>query len=169
MMYYRFVPAFGAMPFLVSVALAVEPTSIGTFKDWDAFTYRAKDSRVCYVFSAPKKTEAAKKVRRDPIFFMITHMPGRNVKGQISTIIGYPFKESSKVQVSIDDRTFELYTEGDMAWAGLPETDAEILKAIKSGASLRVIGTSSRGTVTTDTYSLDGISAAIDKIDATCK
>jgi Invasion associated locus B (IalB) protein len=169
MMFFRFSLVVGALALLGSAASAVEPTSIGTFKDWEAFTYRAKDSRVCYVFSAPKKTEATKKVRRDPIFFMITHMPGRKVKGQISTIIGYPFKENSKVELTLDERNFELYTEGDMAWAGSPETDADILKALKSSGSLTIRGTSSRGTVTTDSYSLEGISAAMDKIDATCK
>ena len=34
---------------------------------------------------------------------------------------------------------------------------------------MQVEGTSWRGTVTTDTYSLTGIAAAIDKIDEACK
>ncbi len=161
-------PVAGSLLF-ASAAIAVEPTSIGKFDDWEAFTYRTKDTRVCYAFSAPKKSEAAKKVKRDPIYFMVTHWPGRNVKGQISTIIGYPFKDASTVKLAVDDKEFVLYTSGDMAWADRAETDASILAAMKSSGALKVTGTSTRGTVTTDTYSLAGLTAAIDKIDATCK
>ena len=146
-----------------------QPTSLGKFEDWEAFTYKAKDSRVCYVFSAPKKSQAAKKVKRDPIYFMVTHWPGKKVRGQISTIIGYPFKDSSTVKLAVDDQQFELYTSGDMAWADQVETEQTIVKAMKNGKALTVVGTSVRGTETTDTYSLTGVIAAMDKIDATCK
>ncbi len=152
-----------------AVAQAQEPTSLGTFDDWDAYTYKAKDSKVCYIYSAPKKTEAAKKVKRDPIYFMVTHWPGRKIKGQISTIIGYPFKESSLVKVSVDTKSFNLYTNGDMAWADGAETEKDIVDAMRNGKALTVSGTSWRGTETTDTYSLAGVQAAMDKIDATCK
>ncbi len=124
---------------------------------------------MCYIYAAPEKSEAAKKVKRDPIYLMITHWPGRKVRGQISTIIGYPFKDESMATISVDGKDFELYTVGDMAWTDKDETDAAILAAMKQGTSLSVKGTSSRGTVTADTYSLAGISAAMDKIDATCK
>jgi len=40
---------------------------------------------------------------------------------------------------------------------------------MKGGTSLIVKGTSSRGTLTTDKYSLLGISAALDKIGEACK
>jgi invasion protein IalB len=150
-------------------AQAQKPASLGKFADWEAYTYQAKDSRVCYVYSSPIKSEAAKKVKRDPIYFMVTHWPGRKVKGQISTIIGYPFKEASTVKLTVDDEEYELYTNGDMAWADRAETEAAIVKAMKTGKSLTLSGTSVRGTVTKDTYSLSGVSAAMDKIDATCK
>lgn len=146
-----------------------EPQSLGKFDAWEAYTYKAKDSRFCYIYSEPKKSEAAKKVKRDPIYFMVTHAPGKKVRGQISTIIGYPFKEQSMVKLAVDSQVFELYTNGDMAWADQSETEAAIIKAMKTGGALTVSGTSSRGTKTTDTYSLAGVSAAMDKIDSTCK
>jgi hypothetical protein len=150
-------------------AWAQEPTSLGTFVDWEAYTYKSKDSRVCYIYSTPKKSEAGKKVKRDPIYFMVTHWPGRKVRSQVSTIIGYPFKESSLVKVSVDAKAFDLYTNGDMAWADRAETEKSIVDAMMTGASLTVSGTSSRGTETTDTYSLNGVKAAMDKINSTCK
>jgi Invasion associated locus B (IalB) protein len=152
-----------------SIAVAEDPVSLGTFDDWESFTYQASGAAVCYIYSVPKKSDAAKKVKRDPIYFLVTHFSGRKVFGQISTIIGYPFKESSIVTVKVDDVAFELYTNGDVAWAAAPEVEAQIVKAMKTGTSLSVTGTSWKGTETTDTYSLAGVSKAMDKIDSSCK
>lgn len=152
-----------------TLAAAQEPTSLGAFEGWEAYAYKAKDSRVCYIYASPTKSEAVKKVKRDPIYFMVTHWPGRKVRGQISTIIGYPFKEASMVKLSVDEKSFDLYTNGDMAWADGAETEKAIVTAMKTGTALTVTGTSWRGTETTDTYSLAGVQAAMDMIDATCK
>jgi hypothetical protein len=154
---------------LTPVAGAAEPELLGTFDDWQAYTYKAPDTRVCYAVSSPKSSEAGKKVKRDPIYFLVTHMPGRKVRGEISTFIGYPFKESSIVTVKVDDKSFELFTTGDGAWVDNAAREKEILAAMKAGTKLVVTGTSWKGTETTDTYSLAGISAAVDKIDSACK
>jgi hypothetical protein len=159
----------GCLPAAAEGAAGAEPQSLGKYDAWEAYTYKAKDSRFCYIYSEPKKSEAGKKVKRDPIYFMVTHAPGKKVRGQISTIIGYPFKEQSTVKLAVDKQVFELYTNGDMAWADQAETESAIVKAMKTGGALTVTGTSSRGTRTTDTYSLSGVSAAMDKIDSTCK
>ena len=154
---------------LASVAQAEEPTSLGKFEAWEAFTYTAPDSKVCYVFSAPSTSESAKKVRRSAIYFMVSHWPGRKVKGQISTIIGYPFKEASDVKLSVDEKAFNLYPVDDMAWADKSETDKLIVAAMKAGKAMTVTGVSARGTETTDSYSLAGLKAALGKIDSACK
>jgi hypothetical protein len=152
-----------------TLARAEDPVSLGTFEDWESFTYKSGGAPVCYIYSVPKKTESAKKVKRDPVYFLVTHFPGRKIKGQISTIIGYPFKESSTVTVRVDDSSFELYPNGDVAWAAAVETEAAIVKAMKAGKSLSVTGTSWKGTETTDTYSLVGVGKAMDKINSACK
>lgn len=154
---------------LSPVAQAEEPTSLGKFEAWEAFTYEAPDSKVCYVFAAPFKSDSAKKVRRSAVYFMVTHWPGRKVKGQISTIIGYPFKEASDVKLSVDDKAFNLYPVDDLAWADKSDTDKAIVTAMKAGKSMIVTGISARGTETTDSYSLSGLKAALGKIDSVCK
>ena len=151
-------------------AWADDPVTLGTFDDWEAFTYKADGAAVCYVYSVPKKSESDKKIaQRDPVYFLVTNWPGRKIKGQISTIIGYPFKESAPVSALVDETGFDLYSNGDTAWAAAPETEAEIIKTMKTGKSLSVVGTSWKGTVTTDTYSLAGFANALAKIDASCK
>jgi hypothetical protein len=164
--------ALGAGLTFSTAAWAEDPVSLGVFDDWEAFTYHQDGAPICYVFSSPKKSDSDKKTaKRDPAYFMITHFMNKKVKGQISTIIGYPFKESSTVNLKIDAANFELYTNGDAAWAADADTEAKVVKAMKASKSkaFTVTGTSFRNTQTTDTYSLTGIDKALEKIDATCK
>ena len=152
------------------LAWADEPVSIGTFDDWEAFTFHADGGLVCYAFSAPKKTESDKKIaKRDPVYFLVTDFQMRKIKGQVSTIIGYPFKESSLVALKVDEKPFDLYSNGDTAWASAAEDEAAIVKEMKTAKSFSVDGTSWKGTQTTDIYSLVGFVKALEKIDATCK
>jgi hypothetical protein len=153
----------------VGAAQSPEATSLGKFEAWEAFTYKAPDSKVCYVFAAPAKSEATKKVRRSEIYFMITHWPGKKVKGQPSTIIGYPFKEGSEVTLAVGDKSFSLYPVDDMAWTDKLETERAIIAAMKGGKSMTIKGMSTRGTETTDTYLLAGLKSALAAIDSACK
>ncbi len=147
---------------------ADNPTSLGASGDWEAFAYESEGSKVCYVYSQPKKSEPAA-AKRGSIYFMITHWPSKKVKAQPSTIIGYTFKEGSEVKLSVDTKAFNLYPVGDMAWIDKVETEKAILAAFKSGKSMTVSGVSAKGTTTKDTYSLSGISAAMATIDGACK
>jgi hypothetical protein len=151
-----------------ALAEGSDPELLGEFADWAAYTYKAKDTKVCYVSSRPKASEP-KNAKRDPAFVLITHMPGRKVRGEVSTIIGYPFKKESTAKLMVDEASFELFTNADGAWADKPETEKKIVSAMKTGKVLKISGTSWRGTSTTDTYSLNGISAALAKIDDACK
>ena len=146
-----------------------EPKQVGVFEDWVAYSYEAADSKVCYVSSTPKSTDP-KGVKRDPAFFLVTNMPGRKppVKGEVSTIIGYPFKEGEAVKLTIDDQGYDMFSKGDTALVDTG-SDKKIVAAMKNGKSLKVKGTSWRGKTTEDSYSLQGISAALAAIDKACK
>jgi hypothetical protein len=162
-----------AASFLTTAALAQAPegaTSLGADGNWEAFTYKSEDTDVCYAFSKPVKSEASKKgIVRDPIYFMVTHWPAKKVKAQPSVMIGYTFKEKSSVSLKIEDKAFKLYGVDNMAWTDKEENERAILAAMKSGKDMQITGTSAKGTETTDTYSLKGISAALEKISSACK
>jgi invasion associated locus B (IalB) protein len=149
-------------------ALAQEPTLLGDFGDWAAYTYISGQGKVCYAVSIPKSSEPTG-LNRDPVFFLISHFPKQGVRNEISTIIGYPFRKESTAQLTIGEQTFDLFTSGDGAWADSAAKDREIVEALKKGAKMDLQGTSWRGTSTKDNYSLQGVSAAVQKIDDTCK
>lgn len=147
---------------------AQNPTSLGVFGDWAAYTYKASGGKVCYVVSQPQGSEP-KTAKRDPVFLLITHRPGQSVRNEVSTIIGYPFKKDTTVELKVDNNAFKLFTNGDGAWSDTSAKDKQIVGAMRKGKKLSIKGTSWRGTSTVDNYSLSGVSDALKKIDETCK
>jgi hypothetical protein len=143
--------------------------SIGSFKQWNAYASNEASGKVCFIASQPTDSKYSQPVNgRDAAFFMITTIPTKNVRNEASTIIGYAFKGGSKVTVDVDGTQFTMFTDKDSAWIETPPQEPALIDAMKKGRVMTVQGTSSRGTVSTDTYSLAGITAALDAIAKAC-
>ena len=62
-----------------------------------------------------------------------------------------------------------MFTDKDSAWIENPAQETDLIEAMQKGNPHdRGQGTSRRGTVSTDTYSLSGITAALDAIAKEC-
>ena len=153
---------------LTSAALGQGTERIGDYGDWSAFRYTENGQPICYMASIPKKNEGDYTARGD-IFSIVTHRPAENTRDEISFVAGYTFKKDSTVEVRIGDKKWTLFTDADGAFAADAETDKAIVQAMVKGANMVVIGTSSRDTLTTDTYSLVGVTKAHEAIDKACK
>ena len=154
----------------VAIAPAQSATSIGTFKQWGAYTSSENGGKMCFVASQPTAKKYSRDISgRDPVFFMVTTIPAKNIRNEASTIIGYPFADNSKVTVAIDgDAKFTMFTDKDSAWIENPSQEPDLIDAMRKGVNMVVEGTSRRGTVSTDTYSLSGITAALEAIAKEC-
>ncbi len=62
-----------------------------------------------------------------------------------------------------------MYTQDDGAWVKNAAEEPQLVAAMRKGGELVMRSISSRGTKTTDTYSLKGVSEALDKVAAECK
>jgi hypothetical protein len=156
-----------------TLALSQAATPIGSFKQWSAYTYSDAEGKSCYIASQPQSSKYSREISgRDPAFFLITTRvssdPAKTVRNEASTIIGYPFKAESSVTVAIDGQTFTMFTREDNAWFNDRQSEASFVEAMKSGNNMTVEGTSGRGTVTTDTYSLSGVTAGLEAIAKEC-
>jgi hypothetical protein len=156
--------------FAVPVFAQSTPKVIGEYRAWSALTYKEGAGNVCYMSSSPEKwTSEPKNVRRGDIYILVTHNQGRRVQDEVSIYTGYSYKKDSEVTLAIDGQDFDLFTDGDSAWARDAETDRKLVQAMVRGNSMVVRGTSSRGTLTVDTYSLSGFTAARNAINKACK
>lgn len=150
---------------------ASAPKVLGEYGDWIAYYYREKSGPVCYMASTPKKEEGKYSSRGD-IYAVITHRPNEKSYDVITINAGYTYKPSSAVEIKIGAQTFgedELFTSAGKAWAVNPEVDKKIVAAMKRGSRMIVKGTSAKGTITKDTYSLNGFSSAYKAISNKCK
>ena len=163
---------FAALCAGAAVAAEEKPALLDSFRDWHVYSVGAGTDRLCYALSQPKQMNPAN-LTRDSVFFLISSWPGRKVKNEPSVVPGYQYKVGSKVQVQVGADKFELFTKNDGsaggAWLENPADEKKLVDAMKRGAEMSIPGTSLRGALTRDSYSLAGISAALDKVDATCK
>ena len=164
---WLFLFAFCATGVAVSSASAATPQQVGKFGDWTAYVLMERGNKVCYMVSKPVKAQG-KYTNRGEIFALITHRPSENTKDVFSYITGYTYKPGSDATVTIDGKRYVLFTQDDTAWAPDANSDSQLAKAIQAGSRMVVRGTSSRGTLTTDTYSLKGSGAAYKSISKEC-
>ncbi|WP_137391181.1 invasion associated locus B family protein [Rhodoligotrophos defluvii] len=160
--------AASALPRDVAAQTQNEPQLLGDFNDWAAYTYNTQKGKVCYIVAKPSSSEP-NNVKRDPIFLLVTHRTADKVRNEVSTIIGYPFKKDAPALVTIDGTNYEMFTNGDGGWFDSSTKDSQVVSAMKAGHKLTIKGTSWRGTETTDTYSLAGVTAAMKAIDQACE
>jgi len=164
--------------FLAAAALAVglaaaasQPAAaqdqvLGKFKDWTAHSYSEPDSKVCNIWSRPIDSKPAN-VRRGDIYAFVTHRPGVNSRSAVSFQMGYPLRAGESVSLQIGNRKFSLTVEGEAAFAEVQD-ETNITNAMRRGNRMVVRGVSTRGTRTTDTYSLSGVTAAHNAINKAC-
>jgi invasion protein IalB len=164
--------ATGAMaaPKATAAAGGAQPTLLAQYGDWGAYTAAPNGSKVCFALGKPKSSQTNPPGRnRDPAYIFVSTRPAENVKNEVSVIIGYPFKPSSDATAEIGSTKFAMYTQNDGAWIKNVAEEARMVDAMRKGADLTVKGTSGRGTLTTDVYSLKGIAQALDRAEQECK
>ena len=112
---------------------------------------------------------------RGDIFITLTHRPGQGVRNEVAVSVGYPFSAQSNPFAKIGNTEFNFFTgiqarnsADDWAWLRKLDQQERLVTAMKRGRTLVFKGTSARNTLTTDTYSLSGVTAATKALDAAC-
>ena len=168
-----FAVSLGATLLAASHAFAAgtQPSLLGTFKSWSAYEAGLGDSKVCYALSRPTSSEPAK-IKRDLPFFLINDWPGRHSKGEPEIVPGFQYRDGSNVTAQLGTDTLTFFTKNDGgtggAWVEAQVDEERLVTLMKSAAEAVVSGTSRRGTVVRDTYSLAGFGDALDKVHAAC-
>ncbi|MBW3096744.1 invasion associated locus B family protein [Pseudohoeflea coraliihabitans] len=159
--------AFTALVAMSTVAAAQSPTRLKQFDAWGAYSYKTGDSSVCYVLSVPT-VKSPSNVDHGDIFFLISQRPGQNISYEPQAMMGYPLKEASKIEVDVDGKKFGLFTRGTSGWVENAAEEPQLVAAMRAGSQMTVKATSRRGTNTTYSYSLKGVTAALEQINS-CK
>ena len=122
------------------------------------------EDNFCYIGSTPIKKEGNYTKRGDT--YILVYRINKSPDKIVQITAGYNYDESKPVIVKIGQTTFDFFGKGDTAWT--KDKDKEVTFAMKKGITMIIQGHSSRGTLTTDTYTLKGFTAAFNKLSKDC-
>ncbi|MBR0773759.1 Invasion associated locus B family protein [Bradyrhizobium diazoefficiens] len=153
-----------------AVAGGAEPTLIGQFGTWGAYSAAPNGKKVCFALAKPSSSKTNPPNRpRDPAYAFVSTRPAEKVNNEVSVMIGYALKPGSESTVEVGGAAFAMYTQGDGLWIKNAAEEERMVEAMRKSADLVVKGISAKGTETTDTFSLKGLAQALDRIAQDCK
>ena len=153
-----------------AAAGGAEPTLIGQFGTWGAYTAAPNGKKVCFALAKPSSSKTNPPNRpRDPAYAFVSTRPAEKVTNEVSIMIGYALKPGSESSLEVGGASYAMYTQGDGLWIKNAAEEERMVDAMRKAADVTVKGVSAKGTETTDTFSLKGLSQALDKLAQDCR
>jgi len=153
-----------------AAAGGAEPTLIGQFGTWGAYTATPNGKKVCFALAKPSSSKTNPPNRpRDPAYAFVSTRPAEKVVNEVSIMIGYALKPGSESSLEVGGASYAMYTQGDGLWIKNAAEEERMVDAMRKSADVIVKGISAKGTETTDTFSLKGLSQALDRLAQDCR
>ena len=121
----------------------------------------------CYIGSLPIKSDLPDSKKRGNNYILVYKIIGSE-ENIVQVEAGYNYNLDKKINVTIDNTSFEFYSTQDSSETAWTNDDNKVIYAMKKGLELLLSGESSRGTTTNDTYTLKGFTAAVNKLNSDC-
>jgi invasion protein IalB len=151
-----------AVSAVTSIAFAQPgPSMVRKFADWGVYSYQSSGSKTCYVLTTPQQAQPASVNHGDNFFLVAPNQSGSGYYPQ--AIMGYDLREGTQMVLTIDGKPFVMMPKGNSGWTQEASNDAALINAMKAGSNMTLRATSQRGTSTSYTFSLSGITAALDQ------
>jgi hypothetical protein len=153
-----------------AVAGTADPTLIGQFGTWGAYTATPNGKKVCFALAKPSSSKTNPPNRpRDPAYAFVSSRPSEKVVNEVSIMVGYSLKPGSESTLEVGGASYAMYSQGDGLWIKNAAEEERMVDAMRKGADATVKGVSAKGTETTDVFSLKGLSQALDRLAQDCK
>ena len=159
-----------AEPAAAAAAGGADPTLIGQYGTWGAYTATPNGRKVCFALAKPSSSKTNPPNRpRDPAYAFVSTRPAEKVVNEVSIMIGYALKPGSESSLEVGGSSFAMYTQGDGLWIKNAAEEEQMVSAMRKSAEATVKGVSAKGTETTDVFSLKGLAQALDRLAQDCK
>jgi hypothetical protein len=153
-----------------AISGGAEPTLVGQFGTWGAYTATSNGKKVCFALAKPSSSKTNPPNRpRDPAYAFVSTRPAEKVANEVSVMIGYMLKPGSESTLEVGGASYAMYTQGDGLWIKNAAEEERMVDAMRKAADVTVKGMSAKGTETTDTFSAKGLSQALDRLAQDCK
>lgn len=142
---------------------------VETFGDWQVLTFAERGATACFAHSGMKSSKGAEGRKRGTVAMQIAHRPEEKVYDEVSVQVGYAVGQEVPPELSIGKTAWKLFADRETVWSRTPQDDAAIVEALKKGGTVTLVAQSTRGTKTTDSFSLAGFKQAYAKLEELCK
>ena len=140
-------------PAAAAAAGGAEPTLIGQFGTWGAYTATPNGKKVCFALAKPSSSKTNPPNRpRDPAYAFVSTRPAEKVVNEVSIMIGYALKPGSESSLEVGGASYAMYTQGDGLWIKNAAEEERMVEAMRKSADVTVKGVSAKGTETTDSF-----------------
>jgi hypothetical protein len=163
-------PESKATPAATGPAGGAEPTLLGQFGNWGAYTAAPNGKKVCFALAKPSSSKTNPPNRpRDPAYAFVSTRPSEKVTNEVSIMIGYQLKPGSESTLEVGGARYAMYTQGDGLWIKNAAEEDRMVDAMRKAPDAVVKGVSAKGTETSDTFSLKGLAQALDRLAQDCR
>ena len=149
-----------------SNALAVTPRSTGKYKNWESFVAETDKGKICFAQTKPVK-RSPNSFKRGESRLFVSFRPNENIRDEVSVTSGHEYKSSS-VSAKSGKNNFSFFSQDKFAWLLDEREEQKFIKVMKRATNLMVKGNSTKGTQSTDHYSMMGFTKAYNLTKKNC-
>lgn len=150
------------------VTAQADPTLQGSFGDWSVYSRNQGSQKTCFIYSEAK-TKAPSSVRHGDIHFLVANWKSGEAFEQPSFMADFNLRKERAPVVTIGSDDFDMYVSRNEAFIADNLDERNLVQKMRAGSTMKVKAVSSRGTNVNYTFSLRGISAALDKAASACQ
>ena len=144
-----------------------EVKKVGKFKDWEAMVIVEQAGKVCFAQSAPV-LQAPKSNKREARMF-VSFRPDEKISNEISITGGYEFNNKNSITAKSGKSKYKFdITQEGFAWIADNKLENKMIKTMKRGSRIMIIGYNQKGSQTIDHYSLLGFTKAYNAAKTSC-
>lgn len=147
---------------LIAVSLPFAASAAETFGDWTV----EKEGGRCTAFTKTSETGGR---ARPGAFLSIVNVPEEGVKNSVAFVLGEQGAGKAQASALVDNDAVELLTYDTAAFAASGSPEAQLIDKMRKSGKVTVVWKLADGSEASDTYSLDGFTAAKKQIDADCR
>lgn len=151
-----------------NTAMLQEPQAVATYRDWIVYKADIGGDTVCYAVSEPTDRDPPN-VDHGDVFFAVSTWKSGKATQQPSLMAGYELRDRPKPLVRVGSDRWDMFTSNDEAFIETDGDESRLVSAMKRGADMRISAMSNRGTNTEYTFSLYGITNALDRAARECR
>lgn len=152
-------------PFALLIALCATPAAaqsvqaLGEFRDWNAYSAADGTGQVCFAMSKPTDVSPAVDGYTQAYLYL-TNRPAEGVSNEVNLVAGFNFAPDQPATLTVSGKSFALFTQRDAAWLLDSTQNDDLAGALRAGSTVTIEGTSEKGILVTETFSLSGATAA---------